>query len=44
MGIKINCNSETMKANQVGDYGLMNVWYIPDRIANIFSMNVLEKN
>ncbi len=32
-----------MRTNKVGDYGAMNVWYIPDKIANIFSMNELEK-
>jgi hypothetical protein len=42
-GVKINCKSGAMKTNQVGDYGSMNVWYIPDGIANIFSMNELEK-
>ena len=31
-----------MRTNEVGDYGTMNVWYIPDGIANIFSMNELE--
>ena len=42
-GVKINCNSGVMRTNKVGDYGSMNVWYIPDGIANIFSMNELEK-
>ena len=42
-GVKINCNSRVMRTNKVGDYGTMNVWYIPDGIANIFSMNELEK-
>jgi hypothetical protein len=42
-GVKINCNSGVMRTNEVGDYGSMNVWYIPDGIANIFSMNELEK-
>ncbi len=32
-----------MRTNKLGDYGTMNVWYIPDGIANIFSMNQLEK-
>ena len=41
-GVKINCNSGVMHTNEVGDYGTMNVWYIPDGIANIFSMNELE--
>ena len=42
-GVKINCNLGVMRTNQVGSYGSMNVWYIPDGIANIFSMNELEK-
>ena len=42
-GVKINCNSGVMRTNEVGDYGTMNVWYIPAGIANIFSMNELEK-
>ncbi len=29
--------------NQMGSYGRMNVWYIPEGIANIFSMHELEK-
>ncbi len=42
-GVKINCNSGVMCTNKVGDYGSMNMWYIPDGIVNIFSMNELEK-
>jgi len=42
-GVKINCNSGVMRTNKLGDYGSMNVWYIPNGIANIFSMNELEK-
>ena len=42
-GVKINCISGVMRANKMGEYGSMNVWYIPDGIANIFSMNELEK-
>jgi hypothetical protein len=41
-GIKINCNAGNLKTNQQGDYGMMSVWYIPEGIANIFSMNKLE--
>ncbi len=29
--------------NQVGDYGSMNIWFIPQGITNIFSMNKLKK-
>ncbi len=42
-GVKINCNSGLMRTNKVRDYDSMNVWYIPDGIANIFSMNELKK-
>ncbi len=42
-GIKINYNARNLKTNQQGDYGTMSVWYIPEGIANIFSMNELEK-
>ena len=35
-GIKINTNKR-------GAYGGLNVWYLPDGIANIFSMHKLEK-
>jgi hypothetical protein len=27
----------------MGKYGLINAWYIPEKIANIFSMHELEK-
>jgi hypothetical protein len=42
-GAKINCNAGNLKTNQQGDYGTMSVWFIPEGIANIFSMNKLEK-
>jgi hypothetical protein len=42
-GVKINCNAGNSKTNQQGDYGRMSVWYIPEGIADIFSMNELEK-
>jgi hypothetical protein len=42
-GIKINCNAGAVSTNQMGTYGNLKVWYIPDRIANIFSMHELEK-
>jgi hypothetical protein len=43
-GININRNAETVTTNKVGKYGGLSVWYIPNRIANIFSMNELEKH
>jgi hypothetical protein len=42
-GIKINCNTGAVSTNQMGTYGNLKVWYIPDKIANIFSMHELEK-
>ncbi len=41
-GVKINCNTGTMKTNQQGHYRTMNVWFIPEGIANLF-LNKLEK-
>ncbi len=41
--VKINCNSGVLRTNQARDYGSMNVWFIPQGIVNIFSMNKLEK-
>lgn len=43
-GVKINCNAGNLKTNQQGEYGTMKVWYIPEEIANIFSMNKLKNN
>jgi hypothetical protein len=42
-GIKINCNAEAVMTNKRGKYGRLKVWYIPDEIANIFSMHELKK-
>ena len=42
-GVKIHCNVGNLKTNQQGDYRTMKVWYIPEGIANIFSMHELEK-
>jgi hypothetical protein len=42
-GIKINSNTRAVMANKRGKYGGLNVWYIPDGIANKFSMHKLEK-
>ena len=41
--IKINCNTGLVSTKQMGNYGRMKVWYIPDGIANIISMHELEK-
>ncbi len=42
-GIKINCNAGAVVTNKKGKFGWLNVWYLPDGIANIFSMHELEK-
>ena len=41
-GIKINCNAGAVTTNKLGSFGSLNVWYIPNGIANIFSMHELE--
>jgi hypothetical protein len=38
-GIKINCNAGAVTTNKKGKFGWLNVWYLPDDIANIFSMH-----
>ncbi len=43
-GVKINCNVGTVTSNLQGTYGGLKVWYIPDKIANIFSMHELERS
>jgi hypothetical protein len=42
-GIKINCNAGAVTTNKQGTYGSLKVWYLPDGIANMFSMHKLEK-
>ena len=42
-GVKINCNAGTLATNLRGTYGGLKVWYLPDGIANIFSMHELER-
>ena len=39
----MNCSSGSIKTNQKGEYGRVEAWYIPKGIANIFSMNEIEK-
>jgi hypothetical protein len=41
--IKINCNTGTVSTNLMETYRKMKVWYLPDRITNIFSMHEVEK-
>ena len=42
-GVKINCNVGTLATNLRGTYGGLKVWYLPDGIANIYSMHELEQ-
>jgi hypothetical protein len=42
-GIKISCNMGSVTTNQKGNYGRLQVWYLPKGIPNIFSMHELEK-
>ncbi len=42
IGIKINCNPGLVSTKQMGKYGKMKVWYIPDGMANIISMHERE--
>ena len=42
-GMTVNCNAGAVKTNQVGQFGKIRAWYMPDGIANIFSMHQLEK-
>jgi hypothetical protein len=43
-GIKINCKAGAVVTNKRGNYGKLKVWYVPNRIANIFLMHKLEKH
>ena len=42
-GMQVNCNNGSIKTNQKGEYGQVEAWYMPKVIANIFSMNEIEK-
>ena len=42
-GIKINCNVRLVMTNLKGNYGRLKVWYVPEGIANIFSMHELKR-
>ena len=39
----MNCNAGSIKTNRKGKYGRVEAWYMPKGIANIFSMNEIEK-
>ena len=42
-GMQVNCNAGSIKTNRKGEYGRVEVWYMPKGIANIFSTNEIEK-
>ncbi len=42
-GIKTNCNSGAVTANQMGSYDSLIVWYLPEGVMNMFSIHELEK-
>ena len=39
----MNCNAGSINTNRKGEYGRVEAWYIPEGIANILSMNEIEK-
>ena len=41
--MQVNCNAGSIKTNRKGQYGQVESWYMPKGIANIFSMNEIEK-
>ena len=41
--MQVNCNAGSTETNRKGDYGRVEAWYMPKNIANIFSMNEIEK-
>ena len=41
--MQLNCNAESIKTNRKGEYRRVEAWYTPKGIANIFSMNEIEK-
>ena len=43
-GIKINCNAGAVTTNEMWLFGRLNVWYIPNGIANIFLMHEHKKH
>ena len=42
-GMQVNCNAGSINTNRKGEYGRVEAWYMPKGIANIFSMNEIEK-
>lgn len=41
--MSVSCNAGNVKTNQKVRYGTIDAWYMPEGIANIFSMHALEK-
>ena len=42
-GMQVNCNAGSIKTNRKGEHKRVESWYMPKGIANIFSMNEIEK-
>ena len=42
-GMQVNCNAGSIKTTRNWEYGQVESWYMPEGIANIFSMNEIEK-
>ena len=41
--MQVNCNAGSIKTNRKGEYRRVEAWYMPKGVANIFSMNEIEK-
>ena len=41
--MQVNCNAGSIKTNRKGGYGLVEAWCMSKGIANIFSINEIEK-
>ena len=41
--MQVNCNAGSIKTNRKGEYGRVEARYMPKGIADIFSMNEIEK-
>ena len=41
--MQVNCNAGSIKTKRKGECGRVEAWYMPKGIANIFSMNEIDK-
>ena len=41
--MQVSCNAGSIKTNLKGEYGRVEAWYMPKGIANIFSVNEIDK-